>query len=333
MRKNVNPLFIVGIVLAALAAMIFFGPRPELGPVPKLPDFSGMGLTDLQKRLETQESNVEGLRPDAHKLLIWAHPESPQKTDWALVFFHGYAASRREFDPVLQNVASRLGANVFLTRFAGHGFVGPDGHRGIKASQWLADCAEAVAIGHAIGKRLIIVGSSTGATLALWASAQQGWSVDGLVLVSPNFGPKDPRAGLLEWPWSFLLVKLLIGDYRSFARHNDRHHEAWDLTHHSDSLLPMAAVVKAARELDPARVRTPLLVLYHPEDPAIDHRITVALFQQWASPIKLLQESRLQPPNSLHVLAGDILSPGGSEILEDLILEFVDTIAREAAAP
>lgn len=322
-RKRI---IVIGVVSALVFALAILGPRPELGPLPQLPDYSGLSLIELEREIQARENAIPGLRPDAQKLIVWARPEAPQKTDWVLIFFHGYAASRREFDPVLQNVAARLGANLFLTRFAGHGFAGPDGHRGIKASQWLEDCAEAVAVARVIGKRVMIVGSSTGATLALWASAQPGWKVDALVLVSPNFGPKDPRAGLLEWPWSFALIKLLIGDYRTFAAHNERHHEAWDLRHHSDSLLPMAAVVKAARELSPDQITTPSMVIYHPEDPAVNHQITLALYQRWASAIKRIEVSQLKPPNNTHVLAGDLLSPDGNTVLEEKILELTRLI-------
>lgn len=316
----------VGIGLGLVLAVVLLGPRPSLDEAPPLADLSELDLPRLAARIEAAEAAIPGLRPDAHKTIVFADPAAPRKTPLALVFFHGYAASRREFDPVLQRVGQRLGANLFFTRFAGHGFVGPDGHRGVQARDWLADCAEALAVGRALGERVVLVGSSTGATLALWASAQAGWEVDGLVLVSPNFGPKDPRAGLLNWPWSFLLVKALLGDYRSFTPHNERHREAWDITHHTDSLLPMAAAVQAARALDPAQITTPVLVLYHPQDPAVNHDITRELFSRWASPFKQIEESRLGPPNDTHVLAGDLLSPDGTPILEDLILRFVERL-------
>lgn len=310
-----------------LGAVLLLGPRPFLGPVPELPpEWEAMNLEQLPTELERREAAIPGLREDAKKLVVWAHPDRPTLTRWVLVFFHGYAASRREFDPAPRLIAQRLGANLFYTRFAGHGFHGPDGHRGVTAQEWLKDCAEALAIARRLGQRVAILGSSTGASLALWAAVQPPWPVDALILVSPNFGPRDPRAGLLNWPWAHLLVRLVLGEYRTFPAHNSRHGEAWDLTHHSDSLLAMAAVVEAARTVDPAAVRIPVLLVYHPEDPAVDTQLALRLFQTWASPLKELRQSALSPPNNTHVLAGDLLSPDGTQPLVEWVVDFLQRV-------
>ena len=320
-KRSLKWILLITIVL--VMGVVLLGPRPEFGKASNLHDFSNMSLLELEAQIRSQEEAIPNLRPDAQKLIVWASPQAPTRTKYVLIFFHGYTASRREFDPVLQNLAQRLKANLFLTRFAGHGFVGPDGHRGITAQAWLDDCAEAVSVGKALGEHIILVGSSTGASLALWSSTQPNWNIAGLILVSPNFGPKDPMANLLNWPWAFVLVKMVLGDYRTFPTHNERHAEAWDVTHHSDSLLPMAAVVERVRSLDPKLITVPVLVIYHPQDPAINHQITQELFKNWASNQKYLVTSQLQAPNNLHVLAGDLLSPGGNQILEDLSYEFI----------
>ena len=68
--------------------------------------------------------------------------------------------------------------------------------RGMTVENWMDDGMEAVAIGHRLGKKVILVGMSTGAIT--WRS---GWRpravaplISRLVLLSPNYCPKNPLA-------------------------------------------------------------------------------------------------------------------------------------------
>ena len=57
------------------------------------------------------------------------------------------------------------------------------------AERWLEDAVEAFAIAEQIGQRLVIIGCSTGGSLAYWLAAQP-WAlpkIDVIVLVSPAF--------------------------------------------------------------------------------------------------------------------------------------------------
>ena len=65
---------------------------------------------------------------------------------------------------------------------------------------------------------MVVIGTSTGASLATWAAAQPGLS-DGIatiIEISPNYGLQAAGADLLLLPWGKQIAELTIGKERSF---------------------------------------------------------------------------------------------------------------------
>jgi hypothetical protein len=83
---------------------------------------------------------------------------------------------------------------------------------------WLDDARESLAIGRRIGERVVIMGTSTGRTLATWPSLQpEGPAPWATVLISPNFGSRRWESELLTWPWAQNFVPLVRGGGPSFS--------------------------------------------------------------------------------------------------------------------
>jgi len=138
--------------------------------------------------------------PGTEKKIIWAQTPGEQMP-LAIVYVHGFSASHLETAPLAARVAAQLHANLYSTRLRGHG-------RGSSAmlegsvNGWVNDMHEAVEIGKRLGRRVVIMGTSTGGTLATWQAVQGDQEeIAALVLLSPNFGPADRRTEILTWPW------------------------------------------------------------------------------------------------------------------------------------
>src|SRR6185436_2852508 len=71
---------------------------------------------------------------------------------------------------------------------------------------------EAYAIGKQLGKRLIIIATSTGGTLALKLAAECP-DIAGLILFSPNIAINDPNAWLLNNHWGLQIARVIKGKY------------------------------------------------------------------------------------------------------------------------
>jgi len=313
------------LVLAAVALGIAlawtFGPREAVEPEPLfepevLPE-------DLGAWLEREEAKVADLRNGAEKRILWAG-ETGARTPLSVVYVHGFSASAQEMRPVPDRVADALGANLFFTRLAGHGRDGA-AMAEPEAGDWVDDMAEAMAIGRRIGERVLVLGTSTGGTLAALAAHDEGMRAElaGIVFVSPNFGINNPAAPLLRAPWAEYWLPWLAGEERGFTPINAGHAAHWTTSYPTVAVLPMAARVAHVRGLDHARAEVPALFLYSEHDMIISPAAVRAVYRAWGGPgeIRALVMAPGDDPYS-HVLAGDILSPGQTEEVTRRIVDW-----------
>lgn len=175
-------LLAVLLTLAGAALVIWLlAPREEARLLPVTVDLPA----DLSGWLAEREAAID---PDLAARIEWADAPDAQ-TEIAIVYLHGFSASPREIAPVPQHVAKALGANLFLARLTGHG---QDGAALATASaeDWWRDTAEALAVGQRLGRRVVVIGTSTGATLAAEAARDPvlGQGIAGVVMISGNFG-------------------------------------------------------------------------------------------------------------------------------------------------
>lgn len=308
----------LGALMAAGGVYGAFAPRE---PVVTDVTFDAEKLANgVDPWLAASEQAVPNLRLGAEKRVIWA--EAPEtRVEWAVVYVHGFSAASEEIRPVPDIVARGLGANLFFTRLRGHG---RDGAAMAEASVkgWMEDMAEALAIGHQIGRRVLVMGCSTGATLATLALHEtMGAEVAGTVLVSPNFKLADPKTALITWPGARWWVPWLAGREIGFAPRSEAHGRLWTSRYPSLAVLPMGAAVCAVHRRRHEAVRSPALFVFDPGDRIVDHRVSRKVAARWGAGADLL-ELDLGPEDdpSRHLVAGAVLSPGRSEPVAQAIL-------------
>lgn len=307
---------------AGLVALLLLGPRVEMGELRDVPVVEG----DVDAYLRGVEATVPGIRPGAEKQVTWLD-STRTPTPLAVVYVHGFSADRHEVEPLVTRLGRELGANVYFTRLTGHGRDG-DAMAEATTSAWLRDMAEAVAIGRAIGDRVLLVGTSTGGTLATWAVSQPALASDvaALVLLSPNFHPRDRTSRLLLWPWGGALARLVVGDERCFPTHNELHARHWTSCYATEALLPMMALTEHVRTSALETIRTPTLVIYVPDDGIVDSRATERAFERWGADVKSLFRVENPGDPDRHVPAGDALSPETTDLVLDRIRAFVASL-------
>lgn len=175
-----------------------------------------------------------------------------------------------------------------------------------------------------MGRKVIVIGMSTGGTVATWIATQEfSDCVAFFVLISPNFALADSRSRILSWPWGGHLAELFIGPERSWEPNNERQGRFWTHRYPTRALLPMMGMVDLANSLDLSTIDTPFLIIYSPGDQIISSNSTEAMYQKIGTRQKqLIAFSNAEDP-SQHVLAGDILSPGSTEVVARMMLDFV----------
>ena len=321
-RSRVKIVFtiIVLIVLAAGIAWVF-GPRTPADLAVRF-DPAMLG-EDLDAYLAREEGKFDDIRPAAVKEIVWAYPSSKAKTPVSLVYLHGFSAAKAEIRPLPDMVAEKLGSNLYYSRLAGHGRNG-DAMAEATVNDWIQDAAEAIAIGERIGEKVVVVATSTGGTLAALAASEPEFTdrIDGLVLVSPNFKVRASGSGLLTWPFAETIVRLVVGEERSFEPQNAAQGANWTTRYPSKAVLPMAALVKAASALPFEQMQIPILFIFSPDDQVVDQSITAAIAERWGGPADVLEVTSADDPSN-HVIAGDILSPSNNEKVAAAIEAFI----------
>jgi esterase/lipase len=333
---------VFGVALLGLAAVALAGPRPVVSP----PDAAAIAaalpvaLDSLAESVRAREAAVPGLvfGTDARVTFI----DGPQRTRDAVVYLHGFSATRQETAPLSELIAESIDANLFEARLRGHGVPG-ERMGDATAEDWLADAAEAIAIGRRLGDSVIVVATSTGATLALWHALADSATVGtdvmagvrAFVLISPNLGPRDRTAELLTLPWMSAIVPRIM-PVRRWEPANAEQGQVWTVAYSSRALFPMQALVEDVRDRDVRRLAIPTLVFLNDADPVIDAARVHDFFD--GAPAGRVDLVSYDPPagNDAHVLAGRIVSPDGVTPLLSRTLGFLGGVRRappSAGAP
>jgi pimeloyl-ACP methyl ester carboxylesterase len=269
------------------------------------------------------EARVPGIRPGLEKQVVWAFPASKARTPLAIVYVHGFSASLEEIRPLPDKVAEALGANLFYTRLTGHG---QDGAAMATASvnAWINDFAEALAIGGRLGERVVVVATSTGASIASFAATEPGLRerMAGVVLVSPNYGVRAAGAGLLAGPWGLQIARLVAGNERSFEPVNESHARFWTIRYPIEAVLPMGAIVEMAAEAPVESTKVPALFVFSDADQVVRPDLTRAIAARWGAQHTLVTVDDAGDPSN-HVIAGDALSPGTTDRLAAAVIDWI----------
>lgn len=300
------------LVAAGILVLYWVGPNPA-DPVytNDLPV-----LSDSPQQLEmyvAEQEKKHPIKPDNQARIVWNNDSLKNITEYALVYLHGFSASQEEGNPVHRNLAKAFGCNLYLARLAEHGIDTSDALLNYTAEGLWQTAKEAYAIGKKLGKKVILMGTSTGGTVALQLAAAFP-EIAGIILYSPNIAINDPNAWLLNNPWGLQIARLVKGSNFNIAGQDDSTYKKyWNHTYRLEATVQLQELLETT--MVPATfgaVRQPVLALYYFKDESNQDKVVKVSAIQ-----KMMQE--LGTPDSLkrsvamanagnHVLASPIVS-------------------------
>ena len=269
---------------------------------------------DIDAYLAMREGQFDDIIAGVEKQIIWAG-EANVKTPLSIIYLHGFTASSREIRPVPDRVAAALDANLYFSRFTGHGRQ-PSAMADATVARWMDDVGEAIKIGKQIGETVIIMATSTGGTLAAAAALDKAAmeNIGGIIFVSPNFAINSCAANLLTWPFARQWVPLVIGKEQQGNPRNDLHARYWMMTYPTTALMPMAAIVAAVDRESYDDVEVPALFYYSRQDQVVAPEKTAAFARSWGGESNSIIASLTADDDRFsHIIAGDIVSPNQTE--------------------
>ena len=299
--------------------------RPLDRPLPPdLPD----DASGVDAWLERRDAREAPLQPGCGSSVQFAARARGKRAPVVVVYLHGWGASPPELAPVDTDIAEALGATLLRFRLSAHGLRPTE--RGAAAmvegtshATLRRDAAAAYALARLLGERVVLVGCSTGGSLAMWLSAQPwvGPELAALVLISPGFrlAKLPPAASTFSWLLLALpralatkLIELANGGKlkrhgNSFAGERDvAHARVWTRVYPIGAVLhPIGVYVVNAATLRPAGVRVPVLAWANPRDSAV-------AFDATAAAVGAMPRGQLEvidDSDGVHVICGDIGSP------------------------
>ncbi len=311
----------LGIILLVLIVVYFSGPQPsapkytkELPVIPAAP-------AAMEQYISNNETKHK-LKPDNEARILWLNDSLKQKTEYAVVYLHGFSASQEEGDPVHYEFAQKFGCNLFLSRLDAHGVDTTEPLANFTADGLWNSAKEAYAIGKQLGKKIILMSTSTGGTLALKLAAEYP-DIAGLILLSPNIAINDPNAWLLNNHWGLQIAHLVTGKHRTVSDTTAIYAQYWNNRYVTTSLVQLEELLESTmKESTFKKVTQPVLMLYYfkdedNQDPVVKVSAMKRMFTQLGTPENMKRQVAI-PNAGDHVLGSYIKSKDVQSVQEEV---------------
>ncbi|NLR58480.1 alpha/beta fold hydrolase [Chitinophaga polysaccharea] len=315
------------IVIATLSVVYLLGPKPAdpeynhaLPPVPA----AGPALDNY---IATKEAR-HLLKPDNQARIVW-QDSGFHKTPYAVVYLHGFSASQEEGNPVHRNFAQKFGCNLYLSRLDGHGIDTSDPLLHMTAEGLWKDAEEALSIGKALGDKVILVGTSTGGTLALKLAAAYPRDVYAVINMSPNIAINDNLAFLANNPWGLQLARLVNkGDFRRGKDTNPEVAKYWYNTYRLEAVVQLESLLESSMTKETfENIHQPVLNLYYykdeqHQDPTVKVSAILQMEEALGTPASL-KEAIPVPNAGGHVMGCSLVAhdvPGVEKLISDFAI-------------
>ena len=305
--------------LATLTLIYFAGPttpKPVLNQ--NLPTIQG-SVENFVAAMESKPGMI--IRPGCEAKILWANDSTKQPTEFVLLYLHGFSASWKEGSPVNVDFARRFGCNAFLSRLASHGLVTDNPLIDMTPERLYESAKEALVVAGQLGNRVIIMGCSTGCTLALKLAADFPGKVSGLILYSPNVKIRQMRAVLTSGPWGLQIVRL---NYLSAFRVTDDDPNGdickyWYCKYRGEGIVYLQQLldVTMKKELF-GRIKCPVFMGYYyrdwqHQDETVDVNAAINMVDELGTP---KEEKRMVafPNAGAHVLVSPLMSKSVEDV-------------------
>ncbi len=316
--KNKGLKITLGILLL-LVIIILAGPRM---PKPKFnPELPAIPVTsfDAGTYVDQKESRVPNVRPENSSKVIYANDSLRDKTPYCLVYLHGFSASPKEGAPIHINLAREFQMNAYIPRLAEHGLDTPDPLLNMTPDALWESVKEALVIGKLLGNKIILMGTSTGGTLAIKAAAEYPDDIAALILLSPNVRIKNKASSILARPWGLQLGRQITGGKFRILEEDSVTDAYWYNRYRVEGLVYLQQMVEATmKESVFEKVKQPVFVgYYYKDEENQDQTVSVPailwMFEKLGTPSEL-KVAQAFPDAGAHVIGCELTNSNWPEV-------------------
>lgn len=249
-----------------VTSIVFLSGPKVTYPEPVLMDTDiDVDLNSLDSLVAQQESLVSDLKPDNNARIIWADSVRRQ-TEFALVYLHGFSASKGEGAPIHTDFAKRYDMNLYITRLADHGRRDTNSFENLTPDAYMQSAEDAIDIGKKLGKKVIIMACSTGCTQAI-ALAAAGEDIHSMIFYSPNIDIFDSKSSLLLGPWGRQLSKMVLGGNHNHVVYDTTAQKYWNSVYHSNGIFVVKSLIHEYMNPETfSKIKIPVFMGYYYKD-------------------------------------------------------------------
>ena len=321
-----------------LVVIYFMGPKPHTPvfsvAIPSVP----VDDADALEKYVAANDAQHVVKPDNGAEIIW-HDSTRQKTEYAVVYLHGFSASRMEGDPVHRRFAKAFGCNLYLPRLSDHGVDTTETLLLYTVDRSWESAKQALAIGKQLGRKVILVGTSTGGTLGLKLAAEYPDDVYALINLSPNIAINDGAAFLLNNPWGLYIARAVIGGKYRVTDATEEESKYWNKKYRIEALTELQELLEESMTTETfQKVKQPSLTLYYykneqEQDPQVKVSAILSMHEQLGTPTSL--KAAIAIPNAgAHVIGSSMTSKDVEGVYRAMEKFGVETLGlRLQAAP
>lgn len=321
--KRIKRFLLIVLLLAVVVYLV--GPKPKKPELSKdLPSISA-SLATVEKYIEDKEAQ-KTIRPDNETRIIWANDSVKERTDYALLYLHGFSASWYEGYPAHTRFAKYFGCNLFIPRLASHGLETEDPLIDMTPDALWESAKEALMISRSLGKKVIIMSTSTGGTLGLKLAAEFPEYVDGLILYSPNIRINNSAAFLLSKPWGLQIGRKVNGGKYRITNEDfeSKDCQYWYCKYRMEGTVYLQQLVESTMKKEVfKRVTAPVFLgYYYKDDKNQDQTVKVSAMLKMFDQLGTDSGKKVKvafPEAGEHVIACELTSGSYEEVIAETI--------------
>lgn len=321
MKVIENTLF----ALAVLFGLFIIGPEVETPDLEKpLPEIEHK-LSELKDWVSSKESSFKNIKPDNASKIIF-YDSIPQKTTYSVLYLHGFSASTGEGNPVHQNIAKALKANLYLPRLSDHGLIEDEPLLYFTAQRYLDSAKEALAVAKKLGEKVIVVSCSTGGTLSLILGDDP--QIAALLLFAPNVEIYNPDAKFLTLPWGLYIARAVSGGkYHVMDKITEQKMNYWTTRYRLESTIHLQKLVETGMRPEIfEKITSPVFMGYYykneqEKDKVVSVPAMLKMFDQLGTPENKKQKISF-PDAGDHVIISHLTTPNHPQV-ESAALNFL----------
>lgn len=281
------------VFIVVLIIVYLFGPHPSKPVYNTQLPYVPSGAKELEAYIQQNEAQHK-IKPNNEARIVWMNDSAKQKTEYAIVYLHGFSASQEEGNPIHRNIAEEFGCNLYLSRLAEHGIDTTQPMVNLTADKYWESAKQALSIGKKLGKKVILMGTSTGGTNALQLAATYPNDVAALVLMSPNIAIDNNKAYLLNNPWGLEIAEAVTADKNVTSKDTRPIYKQYWYSHYPlQSTTELQEMIETTMTKETfEKVHQPVLLLYYYKDDV--HRDSVVsvpamlkMFDELGSDVKI----------------------------------------------